>query len=371
MNPEPDWVSPPGDTIARLMEMREIGADDMAAAMSLSSIEFDALIQGRRRLTGALAKALSDNLGSTPRFWLARDKSYLRDLTRLGQTDPATTDDWLRSMPVTSMRRFGWLAKNIRHRNCLAEELLSFFGCKSLPEWGERYSTGIGAVAFRTSLSFPADDMATLVWLRIGEMQADRTQVRPYSVAEFKDLLPNLKQISAHKRPASIMERLRDACYSAGVNVTSARAPLGCRASGASWFDANGNPVIHLSFRHLSDDHLWFTFFHEAAHIILHGHSHIDGDGVLSMSAEDERHELEADLYAREMLLPEQFRTRLVRFGGSTPNAIRRVAREAGVTPGIVVGQLEKENVIPYGRLSTMKRRYRWGENPYIPDLKD
>ena len=28
--------------------------------------------------------------------------------------------------------------------------------------------------------------------------------------------------------------------------------------------------MIQLSARHKSDDHLWFSFFHEAAHVLLH-----------------------------------------------------------------------------------------------------
>lgn len=28
--------------------------------------------------------------------------------------------------------------------------------------------------------------------------------------------------------------------------------------------------VIQLSLRHKTDDHLWFSFFHEAGHVLLH-----------------------------------------------------------------------------------------------------
>jgi hypothetical protein len=31
--------------------------------------------------------------------------------------------------------------------------------------------------------------------------------------------------------------------------------------------------MVILSFRYLSDDHFWFTFFHEIAHLLLHNAS--------------------------------------------------------------------------------------------------
>ncbi len=43
------------------------------------------------------------------------------------------------------------------------------------------------------------------------------------------------------------------------------------RLSGATrWMDKD-KALIMLSLRYKSDDHFWFSFFHEAGHIIGHG----------------------------------------------------------------------------------------------------
>ncbi len=371
MNQEPDWASPPGDTIARLMEVKEIGADEMAEAMSISASDFSALIQGCYRINLEMAQVLADNLGSSARFWIARDKSYVRDLVRIGEASETLISDWLKSMPIASMRKFGIIKKGIRSNETLLNDLLKFFGCRNLQEWGTRYSTGVGAVAFRTSTAFPTDDMATLVWLRLGEQLAELQRVNIYNRSLFQNMLPSLKRLSAFKRPSIFLERLTSACAEVGVHVTTARAPDGCRASGASWIHADGNPIVHLSFRHLSEDHFWFTFFHEAAHIILHEREHIDDDFGVGNSVELEDYEREANAYSHDILLSEPLKAQLLAGGRPTPSAIRRFAREAGVTPGIIVGILENDGVIPYGRLSSMKRRYTWGADLHIPDIKD
>ena len=43
------------------------------------------------------------------------------------------------------------------------------------------------------------------------------------------------------------------------------------RVSDATRWLAPNKALIQLSLRYKTDDHLWFTFFHGAGHILLHG----------------------------------------------------------------------------------------------------
>lgn len=368
MSIDPNWASPPGATIARVLRAREIDSAEFADAVGLKAHEFEALLQGKFRLTEKLAEALADQLGSTARFWLARDKEYVKEVARLGDADPIGIDQWAHSMPIASMRRFGWLPSDSRAKAVRNQALLSFFDCKSIQDWGQRYSAGIGAVAFRTSLAFASDSNATLVWLRAGEAQLSATQNTRFNREEFERILPSLKRVSAFKHPAKMLARLRDACEPLGVSITTARAPDGCRASGASWFDANARPVIHLSFRHLSEDHFWFTFFHEAAHIILHGQHHIDGEGGQTMG-NNATQEDEANAFAQEILLPNDIRQDLISRQALSSKSILQAAKAAKVTAGVIVGQLERSGTIQHGKFSYLKHRYRWGASSFVPNL--
>jgi plasmid maintenance system antidote protein VapI/Zn-dependent peptidase ImmA (M78 family) len=351
------------------MGTREIEGGELAEALGLSIDEFKALIEGKRRLTATDARVLAEHLGSTARFWLARDKGYVLDAARLDERGGVDeTISWVASMPTSSMRKFGWVSKEARSRDKLKSEILTFFGCGSLREWGELYSSGIGAVAFRTSLCLPSDGMATLVWLRAGELSAGRLILPKFNHEAFGRLLPRLKKLSAFKRPSIFLPRLIEACREVGVAVVAVRAPDGCRASGASWFDARGNASILLSFRHLAEDHFWFTFFHEAAHVLLHGKSHIDGEGSDVTGKETARQESEANEFAGQILFPPELRSELAS-RGLKPRSIMGAARAAGITAGIVVGQLERAGMIRYGQLNFLKHRYRWGEDPTVPEL--
>jgi HTH-type transcriptional regulator / antitoxin HigA len=369
MKLDPNWASPPGETIRRLIAVREVPPEELAERIGLGADQFEALIAGQSRITLAIAEALAETLGSSSRFWLARDKSYVRDLARLGAARSADEESWVATMPTKSMKRYGWLPQTARGTS-LRLHLLAFFDCASLQEWGARYSSGVGEVAFRTSLAFPADGMATLVWLRAGEKQAETLQLGKYDPRGFKTILPALRKLSAFKHPKSYLPRIQSACSAVGVAVTSSRAPDGCRASGASWFNGNGNPVIHLSFRHLSEDHFWFTFFHEAGHVILHGQSHIDGEGASIIAADQSDREAEANEFAQSALLPIHVRERLMT-GRTSRTSIIAAARESNVTPGIVVGQLENAGVLSHGKMSFLKRRYHWEQDSHVPALRN
>jgi HTH-type transcriptional regulator/antitoxin HigA len=368
MRTDPNWASPPGETIQRLLATRELPSDELADRLGFRADQLEALIRGQTRITVAIAEALAETLGSSPRFWLARDKSYVRELARLGAAGPVEQNSWVAAMPTKSMKRYGWLPQSARGRS-LHSHLLGFFDCTSFQEWGARYSSGVGEVAFRTSLAFPADGMATLVWLRAGEIQADLLPLRKYKPAAFETILPALKKLSAFKHPKSFLPRIQSACAAVGVAVTTSRALDGCRASGASWINRNGNPVIHLSFRHLSEDHFWFTFFHEAGHVVLHGQSHIDGEGASVLAADQAQKESEANAFAEDALLSSHVRERLMAARPSRA-AILAAARESNLTPGIVVGQLENAGVLSHGKMAFLKRRYRWEHDPYIPTLR-
>ena len=368
-----DWSSPPGDTIARLMAGKEIDPSELADAMGLSSDEFDSLIIGRRRVSEADARVLASNLGSTARFWLARDKAYALDMARRPDgNSEALAETWLASMPAASMRQYGWVQKGTRAKDKLKDEILAFFDCHSVQEWGERYSSGVGAIAFRTSLSLASDGMATLVWIRAGELAVGDLEMPQFDRVAFKKILPGLKKLSAYKRPAVFLPRLIEACRSVGVAVATVRTPNGCRASGASWFNAAGNPVILLSFRHMAEDHFWFTFFHEAGHVVLHGKNHIDGDGdgVVVMGTDTEKHEVEANQFAQDVLFPAELRGEL-QDQGIRPKSVIAIARQADVTPGIIVGQLQRMRDLDHSKMNFLKRRYRWEDDANVPGLID
>ena len=118
---------------------------------------------------------------------------------------------------------------------------------------------------------------------------------------------------------------------------------------------ASGRVLLLLSARFLSDDHFWFSFFHEAAHLVLHGAElRIEGEGLSGASIQ----EGEANEFAQRIILEPEGEAAL---RGLPINkfAIARFARKCGVSPGIIVGQLQNRDRLSPGRFGAFKTRYR------------
>lgn len=365
---EPNWASPPGDTISRLAAASNVSTHELAERIGFEEDVFAGIMDGRVQIWGDIAEALSAELGASSQFWTERYNQFVADRARLECSSPvASLSTWGQSFPVRALRELGWLPKGSRGER-LSEDILNFFGCDSIGNWNKRYSAGIGQVAFRTSFAFEADEMATLAWLRVGELQCEALSLPRFSASAFRKRLPELKKLCAYKRPDVFFPKLQQACAEFGVGLVSSKAPRGCRASGATWTNANGNPVILLSFRYLSEDHFWFTFFHEAAHAVLHGTDHISVDGTDPSPLGRSQCEDDADTFAQDALVPTDLRDELLNAVPTRPHA-RKIARKAGVTPGIIVGQLQKAGVLQPHQFNDLKRRYQWGGNSSLPTL--
>ena len=63
------------------------------------------------------------------------------------------------------------------------------------------------------------------------------------------------------------MPKLQGRCAAAGVAVVFVPALPKTGVSGATRWLHPQKAIIQLSLRYKSNDHLWFTFFHEAGHI--------------------------------------------------------------------------------------------------------
>lgn len=80
----PDWISPPGETIADLIEEQGWSQADLAKRLGYTLKQVSLLIDGKASVTKEIALKLKNVLGSTAGFWLRREALYRAELARLG-----------------------------------------------------------------------------------------------------------------------------------------------------------------------------------------------------------------------------------------------------------------------------------------------
>lgn len=354
----PQWSSPPGETMSQLIRAKGLALSELAVQLGWTAEEAQDLLAARRAITFEVAGVLADAIGGTRRFWLTRESQYRDDLARLQQAaEEAEASGWLRSLPVKEMVSFGWLPET-RDRLELARSCLRFFEVESIHEWQHKCADLADSAALRTSGTFPSSVGALASWLQRGEIEAQSATCASWSPTGFRQALDQIRALTRQKEPAAFLPELKRICSAHGVAVVAVRAPKGCRASGATRFVTPQRALLLLSFRYRSDDHFWFTFFHEAGHLLLHGESgsFIEDEGVGSS-----RFEEEANRFAEDVLIPSNVRPAFGLLRNNTRDAIRFALR-AGISPGIVVGQLQKQGRVPQNQLNRLKRRYQWSD---------
>ncbi|MCK7597078.1 ImmA/IrrE family metallo-endopeptidase [Microbulbifer sp. CAU 1566] len=356
---QPNWASPPGDTIKDILHEQNIEVSEFARTIEKSVRDATKLLKGNLPIDEELALDLEKIVGGSMEFWINREKQYRNDLLHIANSENEQ-ETWLSKFPTRDMASFGWIPKTRSKREKL-KNLLDFFKVSSTQEWENKYKGLILDTAFRTTETFEPVVEATISWLRQGSIVSENSNCAPLCKRKLLSATGKIKTLSREKNPATFLPPLKKILASCGVVLVIAPTPSGCRASGATFSTPNGKAVVMLSFRYLSDDHFWFTLFHEIGHLILHS------DRQLFI---EEKHiseavaETEANQFARNILIPEEYESEFSKLNSRRWREIIRFAKKLQISPGIVVGQLQHAGLLRHDYLNKLKNRYNWKSIP-------
>ncbi|MEZ4776941.1 MAG: HigA family addiction module antitoxin [Bacteroidia bacterium] len=347
-------LSPPGGTIQETIEEMGMSQAELAERMGRPKEKINDIIKGKEPVTTATAFKLEKVLGIPASFWLNREKAYRTKIYELQQQNELEKKkDWLQKFPIKDIRKLGWLP-DTKETYLLVNALLQFFGIASPEEWERIYVDKEISVAFRISLANTQSPHAISAWLRMGELQSQTLTLSEFDKKKFKETLTEIKDL-AYLMPLNFAAELQNICSRSGVAVVYTPALPQAPISGASrWF--HNRPIIQLSGRFRTNDHFWFTFFHEAAHIILHGKKDIFLENVEGTENDQEK-ENDANVFAAKILIdPKDWRT-ILESRPLTLDKIKNYAAQMRVDPGIIVGRLQHEKKIPQSFGNELKKK--------------
>jgi hypothetical protein len=249
------------------------------------------------------------------------------------------------------MINFEWIK---RHKDKIdqVDELLRFFGVKSSAQWKKMWFNF--NPIYRQSKAFINKPEACSAWLRKGELQAQGLACAPFDKEQFKSALGAIRLLT-RKEPEQFETKTVKMCADAGVAVVFTSQIRGAPLYGATrWLTAD-KAMIQLSLRGKFEDLLWFTFYHEAGHILLHGKKEIFIEGNNNQNQKEK----EADKFATNFLIPSNAWQKFLRSENyKSKNAVEAFAAQLEVSPAIVVGRLQHEKLIPYSHLNGLRRRF-------------
>ena len=356
-----NWVSVPGETIVDRLDEYAMSTEEFSEMIGKSCSFVNKLIRGHEPITEEIACLLEESIGSSKEFWLSREAQYRKDSIRLEIKSPHEEElDWLKQLPISDMRKYGWVNLSNKKEDKIIE-CLNFFGVSSIEEWKNTYKSSIELAAFRSSDTFDSNMTSVSAWYRQGEVLSKKIVCAPWNGDLFKKNLIEIRKLTRKKSPKTFLPELKNLCAECGVAIAFVRAPKGCRASGVTRFVSKDRALIILSFRHLSDDHFWFTFFHEAGHLLLHGKGGMHLDDGKAASKDTNREEEEANDFSAKVLIPDEFQSELLSLKTNI-ETLPRFAKKVGVSSGIIVGQLQHMGILERKDKNWFKKKFNWNE---------
>lgn len=353
----PDVVSPPGETLLDILEERGMTQAELSERTGRPKKMINEIIKGKATITPSTALQLERVLGTPASFWNDREQYYRENLARQAERNYLQGQvDWLNQFPIKAMVEFGWLPSSDESVEML-RHVISFFGIASPIQWGEIWQRP--GVAFRMSPAFESDPFAVSAWIRRGEIEAQQIDCRPYDSAKFRSALEAVRSLT-ETLPANFQDETVRLCADAGVAVVFVPQLPKVRISGATRWLTPDKAMIQVSLRYKTDDQLWFSFFHEAGHILKHGKRDIfiEGNGI------DDEKEEEANRFASEFLIPSaEYRRFTPRANHYSITEIKAFAAKLGIAPGVVVGRLQHDGKLPMKNGNDLKRRLAWVQN--------
>jgi Zn-dependent peptidase ImmA (M78 family) len=250
--------------------------------------------------------------------------------------------EWLAQQPVKELKKCGYI-KAEKPGAIMVRETLEFYGVVNTDKWKSRYINDFATAAYRKSEAHQATLGSMAAWLRMGEKEMQKMQLPEYNKDAFKSALEEIKIIVA-KQPADFAKQLQQKCAKAGVAVIYTLCLPKAPVSGATrWF--RSNPLIQLTDRHKTNDHFWFTFYHEAAHVLLHPKKEVFFEEFEGYQPDKQKEE-EANNFAAKYLLPGSFEDGLP--FKIMDEDVEAIAKKYKTHPGIVVGRLQHNGLVKY-----------------------
>lgn len=347
-----ELISPPGDTLLETIVLKGISQTDLAKRMGRPVKTINEIIQGKAAITPETAIQLERALDIPASFWLERERNYRLELAEIEDAEQLILQkDWLTNFPIKQMMALGWLVPKSKEIVDIMDALLKFFGIGGKDAFYEATCFAyIEGSAFRLTNQDKKNPYALAAWLKQGEKQAEQIKVATFDKNLFKANLAKIKELMvAH--PDDLFLRLQELCAEAGVKVVHTPGLPNSKVHGSTrWL--NDTPLIQLSNQFKRNDIFWFTFFHEAGHILKHGKKALFVEGV-AYSREGEQKEEEANQFAVEALFSEKEEKEFLVLAGTkglSVDLVNYFAREIGTHPAIIVGRMEYKKLLPHGQ---------------------
>ncbi len=347
-----EYVIAPGDTISELLEVNCMTQLDLADKTGINKKTINEIIKGKAPITTSTALKLEYVFDIPASFWNNLESSYRESLERKKDIESIKDDEkYLIKIPYSEMAKRNWdYIEETRDNSEKVINLRKFFSVASLA-----FDTELKRkLAFRKSNNDNFSIESLYCWLRYGEIQSNKNEYPIFNVEKLKNNAKIIRKLA--KKPfLDVLDQIKSLLQECGIALVYEPHLKNTYVNGVSYKITADKAIIMISDRGKKDDILWFTLFHEIAHLIKHSKKEVFID---LEDSEVTNIEIEADDYARNILIPDNV------YNDFTKNrfmynekSIIDFSKEVDISPGIIVGRLQKDKIIDWNQFNNLITR--------------
>jgi HTH-type transcriptional regulator / antitoxin HigA len=350
----PNWVTHPGEHLAEHIEARGWSQGEFARMTNLSPKLVSTIVGGKNPVTAETAIRLERVLGVRAYIWTGLQAKWDLHQARVDDRPADNADAWLNRFPISELKK-GKKLPDTRDKSVLLDALLALLGVGTAAAYEKKVAAL--AVHHRQSRAYESSRDHVFTWLLLGEAKARAMNLSRFDQSRFLQGIAEIRTLTV-KPPEVFGPRMKALCRASGVALILEK-PLSktCLFGSARWFDAD-RAIIQMSLRMKTNDHFWWTFFHEAGHITLHrGRNFLDDKAGEGTGVEDE-----ADEWARRQLFGTTGLSQLLSHPPKSKSDICAAAAKLGLHAGIIVGTLQHHKKLPYHHMNGLKQSFCWAD---------
>lgn len=352
LNKIEEYVIAPGETILELLEVNCMTQLDLADKTGINKKTINEIIKGKAPISTSTALKLEYVFNIPASFWNNLESSYRESLERKKDIESIKEDEkYLINIPYSEMakRNWDWIEKT-RDPYEKVVNLRKFFSVASLG-----FNTELKRkLAFRKSNNDNFSFESLYCWLRFGEIQSNKDEYPKFDIEKLKVNSNEIRKL-ANKPFLEQIDIIKTLLKECGVALIYEPHLPNTYVNGVSYKITSEKAIIMISDKGKKDDILWFTLFHEIAHLIKHSKKEV----FVDLEKDDVNDiELEADEYARNILIPDTIYNDFINNNNEiNEKIIKKFSQSNNISTGIVVGRMQKDGLIGWNQFNNLITR--------------
>jgi len=337
----------PGFYLKEIVDDSGLTQEDFAKRLGTTPKNLSIILRGDQSLSKDIAGKLSRMLGTSISYWLNLQKTYDEKCAEF-----QLKQDLEKEKKVFKFIDYGYfrdffdfpeLLRNIEEKVKRVREFLSICSLTVL----QNRDLTISFRSYTDNMSV-SNIVNANVMVQIAINKTINIESPKYDKKQLQKVIPLI--LEQTKNHASFLPIITELLKSAGVILIPLPNLKNSGINGATK-KVNGKVMLMVNDRRHYADTFWFSMFHEIGHII-------NGDLGITVNGESED---EADLYAKDILIPNDKYKQFVERGFFSEKDIVEFAEIINRDPGIIYGRLQNDKIIPYTEKKIQnKLRYRY-----------